>query len=227
MPTGEINNEATKIFSSLGLGQNSNAVNNSEYNANKDDFLKLILWQMQHQDPLEPKDGGELLQQLVQIHTVKSTQESNNIMNEMSKELKQIKEILQNNNPKGKREVATNNIKLTTKGNKPQAVVGYLNMPMINDKNIDDVNIQIINPRNNTVVDNIRLGPQLQGAKVDFKWDAIDSKSKKRLVDNMGKLLNDGDYNIVANAVVDNRNYNLLPVILQNDKYDQVLPRRK
>ena len=39
---------------------------------NQDDFLKVLLTQLQNQDPLKPQDGNQMLQQMGQIQNIQS-----------------------------------------------------------------------------------------------------------------------------------------------------------
>ena len=64
-----------------------NAATNAEYvkktdtdNKNtlsKDDFMKLFLAEMQHQDPTEPMDSEKILTQTSQLATIESTDNTN------------------------------------------------------------------------------------------------------------------------------------------------------
>jgi len=44
---------------------------------NKDDFLKLFVAQLQHQDPLKPQDGAEFIAQLAQLSQVEQSYNTN------------------------------------------------------------------------------------------------------------------------------------------------------
>lgn len=43
----------------------------------KDEFLKLFMAQLQHQDPLQPKDGSDMVAQLAQFSSVEQAQQMN------------------------------------------------------------------------------------------------------------------------------------------------------
>ncbi|MEO8551867.1 MAG: flagellar hook assembly protein FlgD [Kofleriaceae bacterium] len=43
----------------------------------KDEFLKLFMAQLQHQDPLSPKDGSDMVAQLAQFSSVEQAQQTN------------------------------------------------------------------------------------------------------------------------------------------------------
>jgi flagellar basal-body rod modification protein FlgD len=43
----------------------------------KDEFLKLFMAQLQHQDPLKPKDGSDMVAQLAQFSSVEQAQQTN------------------------------------------------------------------------------------------------------------------------------------------------------
>src|SRR5258706_7764770 len=43
----------------------------------KDEFLKLFMAQLQHQDPLDPKNGADMVAQLAQFSSVEQAQQTN------------------------------------------------------------------------------------------------------------------------------------------------------
>lgn len=50
---------------------------------NKDDFLKLFVTQLQHQDPLNPQDGNEFIAQLAQLSQVEQAYNTNSNLAKM------------------------------------------------------------------------------------------------------------------------------------------------
>ena len=55
------------------LGQNFVSEARDKSQLNKDDFLRLLLVQMQNQDPLDPMDNSEILEQISQIREISAT----------------------------------------------------------------------------------------------------------------------------------------------------------
>jgi len=50
-------------------------------NMGLDDFIKLLVTEMQQQDPLDPMDNSQILQQISQISSIESTQKLTSTMN--------------------------------------------------------------------------------------------------------------------------------------------------
>ncbi len=62
------------------ITQSSNAVNQGTPGAlkgSKDEFLKLFMAQLQHQDPFSPTSGADMVAQLAQLSTVEQAKETN------------------------------------------------------------------------------------------------------------------------------------------------------
>ncbi len=53
----------------------------------KDDFLKLLLVELQHQDPTEPMDSEKILSQTSQLATLESTENTNKALSELAESL--------------------------------------------------------------------------------------------------------------------------------------------
>ncbi len=69
--------------SATGIASNANAsgtVNNSSASVSKDEFLKLLVTQLQNQDPLNPADQKEMLSQLAQFSSLEQMQSLNQTM---------------------------------------------------------------------------------------------------------------------------------------------------
>ena len=64
----------TYDYDSYKASQNSSKTTNSDY-ISQDTFLKLLVTQMQYQDPLEPMDNGEYLSQLAQFSSLEQMTE--------------------------------------------------------------------------------------------------------------------------------------------------------
>jgi len=59
----------------------------------KDDFLKLLLVQLQYQDPTKPTDSETILTQTSQLASLESTQNTNNALASLSKSLQSSQEF--------------------------------------------------------------------------------------------------------------------------------------
>ncbi|MBC7977451.1 MAG: flagellar hook assembly protein FlgD [Myxococcales bacterium] len=56
---------------------NATAVPTGGLTGSKDEFLRLFMAQLQHQDPLSPKDGSDMVAQLAQFSSVEQAQQTN------------------------------------------------------------------------------------------------------------------------------------------------------
>lgn len=74
-------NELAGGNSSVPIAQNPNAV------LKKDDFMKLLLVQLQHQDPTEPMDTATILTQTSQLATLESATNTNQTMEKLVAQL--------------------------------------------------------------------------------------------------------------------------------------------
>lgn len=60
---------------------------------NKDDFLKLLLVELQHQDPTEPMDSDKILSQTSQLATLESAKNTNDSLEALAKSLKSTQQF--------------------------------------------------------------------------------------------------------------------------------------
>jgi flagellar basal-body rod modification protein FlgD len=80
-----------------------NAATSAEYKApkenidktklQKDDFLKLLLVELQHQDPTEPMDSEKILNQTSQLATLESSKNTTKALEELSSSMQSSKEF--------------------------------------------------------------------------------------------------------------------------------------
>lgn len=86
---------------------------------NKDDFMKLFVAQLQHQDPLNPKDGAEMAAQLAQFNGLEQMMNVNTALADLKKTI-QSSQSIGNIQLIGKEAVLTDG-KIALKGNAPQS----------------------------------------------------------------------------------------------------------
>ena len=88
MPVGQIQNQPT-----MGdLGAPSQAENEKGI-LGKDDFLKLLLVELQNQDPTEPMDSDKILTQTSQLATLEASQNTNDALETLAKSLNNQREF--------------------------------------------------------------------------------------------------------------------------------------
>jgi flagellar basal-body rod modification protein FlgD len=71
----------TPVASSGSTQDTSSALNSSLGSLNLDDFLKMLLTELQNQDPLSPMDSSQMLTQIGQISQVGATQSLTSTLN--------------------------------------------------------------------------------------------------------------------------------------------------
>ena len=146
----------------------------------QDRFLKLLVTQMQNQDPLNPMDNAQITTQLAQLNTVTGIEQLNRTLGQMAAS-SAAQQSLQAAMLVG-RDVLVAGDQFGFSG---QPVRLGVDLP----KAVDGVTIKISDSKGN-VVESIQTGAQQQGATT-FEWDGVDSA---------GNALPSGIYSISANA---------------------------
>ena len=78
----------TSTTPSSALSQATNSHQNPKGALGKDDFMKLLLVELQYQDPTEPMDTEKILSQTSQLATLESADNTNNALKTLSEALK-------------------------------------------------------------------------------------------------------------------------------------------
>lgn len=127
-----------------------------------DRFLKLLVTQLQNQDPLNPMDNAELTSQMAQINTVTGLEKVNQSVQSMHASFLQM-QALQGASLIGR--------DVTVEGSQLSAVAGgKLEGGFSLAGPADTVQVEILNPAGQ-VVDTLQLGAQDSG-RHGFDWDA-------------------------------------------------------
>jgi flagellar basal-body rod modification protein FlgD len=126
-----------------------------------DRFLKLLVTQLQNQDPLNPMDNAELTSQMAQINTVTGIENLNGSVQAMHASFLQM-QALQGASLVGR--------DVTVDGNRLALVDGQLEGGFSLAGPADSVQVDILNPAGQ-VVDTLQLGAQDSG-RHGFAWDA-------------------------------------------------------
>lgn len=147
--------------SSAALQASTTAKAGSSEAGSADRFLKLLVTQLQNQDPLNPMDNAELTSQMAQINTVTGIENLNTSIQSLHAQFVQS-QALQGASLVG-RDVTVNGKQLALDGTTAKA--GYsLDGPA------DAVQVEILNAAGK-VVDTVQLGAQESG-RHGFTWDA-------------------------------------------------------
>jgi flagellar basal-body rod modification protein FlgD len=133
----------------------------SEANASQDRFLKLLVAQLNNQDPMNPLDNAQTTSQMAQINTVSGIQQLNETMKSMGAQLSAL-QALQGTAMIG-HDVLVKSNTLSIDGGKAKGSVDL-------GGKADNVKVEILSPAGQ-VLETIDLGAMAEGRHA-FEWDA-------------------------------------------------------
>jgi len=133
----------------------------SDAAASQDRFLKLLVAQLNNQDPLNPVDNAQMTSQMAQINTVQGIQQLNDTVKAMTAQFGSL-QVLQGASLVG-RGVLVDDNRLTIENGAAKGSVDLVG-------NADKVTVQVLSP-GGQVLDTLQLGAQNVG-RSDFVWDA-------------------------------------------------------
>ncbi|MEO7338068.1 MAG: flagellar hook capping FlgD N-terminal domain-containing protein [Caldimonas sp.] len=137
------------------------AANKTDATATSDRFLKLLVAQMQNQDPLSPMDNAQVTSQMAQINTVSGIQQLNTTVQGLSTQFAQLQAV-QGVSLVGHDVIVPGNAMTVANG---AGQGGYeLAGPA------DQVKVEVLSPGGH-VVDTLNLGAQTTGIH-SFDWQA-------------------------------------------------------
>jgi len=145
----------------------------------KDDFMKLLLSELQHQDPTDPVDSDKILTQTSELATLESADNTNKALEDLSKQLSSSSDLNAVAAIGKMGSLGTDSISLTD-GDTPSFEI-YFN------HDIQNGTINIADNQNN-IVKTFDLSSQSAGVQ-SFQWDGTD---------NSGNRLSEGSYSITA-----------------------------
>lgn len=177
----ESGNVSGSVFPQYG---NSSSAPASTDNLGKEDFLQLLVTQLNNQNPLDPQDNGEFVAQLAQFSSLESLQNLNGTLDSLVSSY-QSSQALQASSLVGRSVIVESASALVDTS---ESFSGVVSMPMAGK----DVGIRIYDG-NGTLVNTLALGDQARG-NVDFIWDGTDDK---------GDTVEPGTYRFVAEAAID------------------------
>lgn len=182
------------------LDQYSQASNADEAKSNelgKNEFMELLVAQMNNQNPLEPQDNTEFIAQLAQFSQVEGTENLNSTVSDMASELRSS-QALQASSMVGQSVVVPgNDYGFLQEGD---LIAGYAEVPATTA----NLSVQIQSSAGQTL-ETISLGRHDQGP-VSFRWDGANLEMDGELVDldrtqlNRQEVLRDGEGNPVLDA---------------------------
>jgi flagellar basal-body rod modification protein FlgD len=139
----------------------ASAVDKTKEAGSEDRFLKLLVAQMQNQDPLNPMDNAQVTSQMAQINTVSGIEKLNTTVESLSGQFAQM-QVLQGASMVGRDVVVPGNLMDITNG------VGQGGFDLSGPA--DNVKVEVLAP-SGQVVDTMNLGALGSGMQ-SFDWSA-------------------------------------------------------
>ena len=130
----------------------------------RDEFLELMIAQLENQNPLEPQDNGEFIAELAQFSTLEGIENMANSMEELSLAYKS-NQALTATSLVGSSVTVKNNDTSTLRWG--EIVYGTADIPA----GADDLTLNIKNEYGD-IVESVSMGYQTPG-EVDIKWDGL------------------------------------------------------
>jgi len=153
--------DLTTLGTTPGNTTGTTAKNNMDPAASQDRFLKLLVAQLNNQDPLNPMDNAQMTTQMAQINTVSGIQELNATLKGMATQFSSLTQ-LQGTSLIG-REALLPGSTLTFKGDNAKAAFSL-------DAPATDVRVDIMGT-NGEVIDTLQMGAMNAGLH-GFDWNA-------------------------------------------------------
>ncbi|WP_140634906.1 flagellar hook assembly protein FlgD [Methylibium rhizosphaerae] len=151
-------NNTTNPYAALNAGSGSKADATSEA---ADRFLKLLVTQMQNQDPLNPMDNAQVTSQMAQISTVSGIEKLNVGIESMTSQFTQM-QALQGASLVGRKVLLEGDTLAVANG---KGAAGFELAGAA-----DNVKVEILSP-SGRVIDTLQLGAQSAG-RHGFEWTA-------------------------------------------------------
>ena len=166
MSTGTSNVANTSSISSLLSTHTSKTTAPSTADAQSDRFLKLLVAQLNNQDPMNPMDNAQMTSQMAQINTVTGIQQLNDTIQSIAGQFTSM-QVLQGTALIG-RDVLSDGNTISIKDGVGR---GAYEIPT----NADSVTVQVLSP-GGQLLGTINLGAQ-SGGRHNFDWDASNYKA--------------------------------------------------
>jgi flagellar basal-body rod modification protein FlgD len=125
----------------------------------QDRFLKLLVAQMQNQDPMNPMDNAQVTSQMAQIQTVSGVSTLDNSIKSLANQFTQMQAL---------QSVSLVGREVSVEGNRLQQTNGVGEGSYALNSPADAVKLEVLSPAG-AVVDTVQLGAQGTG-RHDFKW---------------------------------------------------------
>jgi len=133
----------------------------TDANASQDRFLKLLVAQLNNQDPMNPMDNAQMTSQMAQINTVTGIQQVNATLKSMAEQFAGM-QVLQGSSMVGQNVLIEGNTLSRSNG----VASGAIDL----GGQADNVKVEILSP-GGQVLDTLNLGAKSAGRHT-FDWDA-------------------------------------------------------
>ncbi len=187
-------------FEDIGLASNQKRKPDEQKKLGQEDFMDLMLTQMNHQDPFKPMENGEFLTQMAQFSAVSGLKDIKDSFKSLADTM-QSNQALQAASMVGRKVlVPGNSFQIPANGNKPFEVQASVDLKVPTEQLI----VNIKNAKGE-VIKEINLGQKSSG-KIDFKWDGkIDVESEFTEGFDEPEMSLPGNYSVEAYATVDDK----------------------
>ena len=139
----------------------STSTSTTDATASQDRFLKLLVAQLNNQDPMNPMDNAQMTSQMAQINTVTGIEKVNDTLKSMASQFTSM-QVLQGSSMVGHGVMVASN-SLTINAGAATGAIDFAGKA-------DAVKVEILSP-GGQVLDTIDLGAQDVGRRT-FDWDA-------------------------------------------------------
>ncbi len=192
-------NNANPLIDQLGI-QKKIKDNSKGGDANalaQQDFLKLMVTQIENQDPLKPQENGDFLGQMAQFSTVQGLQDMQKTMTNLASSLVS-NQALQASSMVG-RFVRVPGDAAELPPGEGDRFFGAVEL----DRSVPNLKFEIVS-QSGEVIKTIGMGQQKEGT-VEFQWDGINAK---------GEAMPPGTYQVRASATMDGKMTSLETMVI-------------
>lgn len=184
--------KSAATFESLGLAKREPL---KKQQLGQDDFMKLMMAQMKHQDPLKPLDNTEFVAQMAQFSSVQGIKEMKDSMSSLATTL-QSSQALHASSMVGRSVmIPGNTAELPANGE----LRGSVDVP----GEADQVVVKILDSKGQ-IVKTMELGKSAEGV-LAFSWDGVIHKGDAKQPGSIDQKAAPGRYTLHAEAMVDGK----------------------
>ncbi|WP_415902026.1 flagellar hook assembly protein FlgD [Neptuniibacter sp. QD29_5] len=185
-----VNGVNQNVFDQINRSNQANSTQKSQTEEDSDMFMRLMIAQLQNQDPSSPADTTDFMQQIATMSQVESINQLNTSVNEMSQSMLSSQAALQASSMVGQSVFIPGDTSEVGTAMNPFAK-GAFNL----ETSASDVRIKVYNS-SGTLVDNMQLGAVQQGEH-EFAW-------QMRFDEDGNPEHPPGDYTFVIERLEDN-----------------------